>query len=82
MAKSQPAQLTATAGKARPSAKAKPEEGLEPLLAAAPALRRVLLQAKEKGSLTIDQLNAALPADFPPEQLDELIAGQIGRAHV
>ncbi len=74
MAKSQPAPLS-TATKARPPAKARPEDGLEPLLAAAPALRRVLLQAKEKGSLTINQLNATLPAEFPPEQLDELIAG-------
>ena len=74
MAKSQPAPLS-TATKARPPAKARPEDGLEPLLAAAPALRRLLLQAKEMGSITIDQLNATLPADFPPEQLDELIAG-------
>jgi RNA polymerase primary sigma factor len=75
MAKSQPASLSTAAAKARPPVKAKPEDRLEPLLAAAPGLRRVLLQAKEKGSLTIDQLNAALPADFPPEKIDELIAG-------
>ncbi len=75
MAKSQPAPLSTAAAKVRPPAKAKPEDRLEPLLAAAPALRRVLLQAKEKGSLTIDQLNDSLPADFPPDQLDELIAG-------
>ncbi|BCX16588.1 MAG: RNA polymerase sigma factor RpoD [Geminicoccaceae bacterium] len=75
MAKSQPASLSTAAAKARPPVKAKPEDRLEPLLAAAPGLRRVLLQAKEKGSLTIDQLNAALPTDFPPEKIDELIAG-------
>ena len=75
MAKSQPASLSTAAAKVRPPVKAKPEDRLEPLLAAAPGLRRVLLQAKEKGSLTIDQLNAALPADFPPEKIDELIAG-------
>ncbi len=75
MAKSQPGTTSTAATKVRPTAKSKAEDRLEPLLAAAPALRRVLLQAKEKGSLTIDQLNAALPADFPPEKLDELIAG-------
>ena len=75
MAKSQPASQSTAAVKARPPVKTKPEDRLEPLLAAAPALRRVVLQAKEKGSLTIDQLNAALPADFPPEKVDELIAG-------
>jgi RNA polymerase primary sigma factor len=49
------------------------EEQLEALLAHAPQLRRLLAQAKDKGSITVDQLNAALPAEFPPEQTDEVI---------
>jgi RNA polymerase primary sigma factor len=38
-------------------------------------LKRLLLQAKERGSVTVDQLNQALPEGFPPEQLDDLITG-------
>jgi RNA polymerase primary sigma factor len=49
------------------------DEQLEALLAHAPLLRRLLAQAKDKGSITVDQLNAALPAEFPPEQTDEVI---------
>ena len=31
------------------------------------------VQAKDRGSVTFDQLNAALPQDFPPEQTEEVI---------
>src|SRR5690606_20814436 len=44
------------------------------LLQSVAQLRRLVTQAKEKGSVTIDQLNQAMPGDFPPEQFDELIA--------
>ncbi|MCS6781197.1 MAG: RNA polymerase sigma factor RpoD [Geminicoccaceae bacterium] len=74
MAKSQPAPVTA-ALKSRPPAKPRPDDAFDTLLARAPALRKLIAQAKEKGSLTIDQLNAALPSDFPPEHVDELVAG-------
>ncbi|MFO1068611.1 MAG: RNA polymerase sigma factor RpoD [Geminicoccaceae bacterium] len=49
------------------------DETLEALLQHAPQLRRLLAQVKDKGSITVDQLNAALPAEFPPEQTDEVI---------
>jgi RNA polymerase primary sigma factor len=49
------------------------DETLEALLTHAPQLRRLLAQVKDKGSITVDQLNAALPAEFPPEQTDEVI---------
>jgi RNA polymerase primary sigma factor len=72
--------VKAVATKAIAAAKAKPaakpvmaEDGLEALLAQAPQLRRALVQAREKGSITVDQINAALPPDFPPEQADEVM---------
>jgi RNA polymerase primary sigma factor len=59
--------------KAVPKAKGDGGDQLEQILLANAALRRLLLQAKEKGSLTFDQLNAALPAEFPHDRYDELI---------
>ncbi len=59
--------------KVKVAAKPAPDEGLEALFGQVPALRRVVAQAKEKGSITIDQLNTVLPADFPPEQTDDVI---------
>ena len=59
--------------KAKVAAKPAADDGLEALFVQVPQLRRVVTQAKEKGSITVDQLNAALPADFPPEQTDEVI---------
>ena len=44
-------------------------------MASAQSLRRLVTQAKAKGSITLDQLNAALPPDTNPEQIDELISG-------
>jgi len=43
------------------------------LLAAAAPLKRLAAQAKAKGAVTLDQLNAALPADVSPDQIDEII---------
>ena len=60
--------------RAKPAAKPEMGEGLEALLQNTPQLRRVLLQAQERGgSVTFDQLNAALPPDFPLEQIEEFI---------
>ncbi|MGE3295101.1 MAG: RNA polymerase sigma factor RpoD [Geminicoccaceae bacterium] len=46
---------------------------MEAILQNNPQLRRLVVQAKDRGSVTFDQLNAALPADFPPEQTEEVI---------
>jgi RNA polymerase primary sigma factor len=65
--------------KAAVTAKPKGQEdvgsSLEALMASASSLRRLVTQAKAKGSITLDQLNAALPPDTSPEQIDELISG-------
>jgi RNA polymerase primary sigma factor len=65
--------------KAAVTAKPKGQEdvgsSLEALMASASSLRRLVTQAKAKGSITLDQLNAALPPDTNPEQIDELISG-------
>ena len=48
-------------------------DGLEAILQNNPQLRRLFGQAKDRGTVTFDQLNAALPQDFPPEQTEEVI---------
>ncbi len=45
------------------------------VLQAAPMLRRVLTKAKARGSITLDELNAALPEDVSPDQIEGLIIG-------
>ncbi len=77
MAKSQSTSVSNSAAvKKSATAKVnKPNDGFESLLARMPALRRLYAQGKEKGALTFDQINAVLPADFPPEQVDELLSG-------
>ncbi|MCS6878526.1 MAG: RNA polymerase sigma factor RpoD [Geminicoccaceae bacterium] len=77
MAKSQSTSASAAPAvkKSPPVKTAKADDGFEALLARTPALRRLFAQGKEKGAITFDQINAVLPADFPPEQLDELLAG-------
>ena len=60
---------------AKPKGKDDTGSSLEALLTAAPALRRLVTQAKGRGSITLDQLNAALPPETNPEQIDELISG-------
>ncbi len=74
MAKTKQARSTASAASKR-KATAEVEDDVARLLNAAPALKRVLAQAKEQGSIGYDELNAALPADVSPEQMDELIMG-------
>jgi RNA polymerase primary sigma factor len=73
MAKSQLARTVAHAGKPKSAPRSRSGESFEAFLAAAAPLRRLLAQAKEKGSINYDQLNAVLPVGFPGEKLDELI---------
>jgi len=73
MAMRQPIKNAASALRGKPAAKAHVGDGLEAILQNNPQLRRLVVQAKDRGSVTFDQLNAALPADFPPEQTEEVI---------
>ena len=59
----------------KPKGKDDTGSSLEALLASASSLRRLVTQAKGRGSITLDQLNAALPPETNPEQIDELISG-------
>ncbi len=74
MAKTKQARSTASAASKRKAA-AEAEDGVARLLTVTPALKRTLAQAKEQGTIGLDELNAALPADISPEQIDELITG-------
>jgi RNA polymerase primary sigma factor len=73
MAMRQPIKNAASALRGKPAPKAHVGDGLEAILQNNPQLRRLVVQAKDRGSVTFDQLNAALPADFPPEQTEEVI---------
>jgi RNA polymerase primary sigma factor len=58
-----------------PSRKEIADNAVQELIAGSPSLKRLVLQARERGVVTIDQINAALPDDeVAPDQLDELIA--------
>ncbi len=74
MAKTKQARSTASAANKRKAA-AEAEDDVARLTGATPALKRVLTQAKEQGTIGLDELNAALPPDVSPEQIDELIMG-------
>ncbi len=74
MAKTKQARSTASTANKRKGA-AEAEDDVARLLNAAPALKRILTRAKEQGSIGLDELNAALPAEVSPEQIDELIMG-------
>ena len=73
MAMRQPIKNAASALRGKSAAKVHVGDGLEAILQNNPQLRRLVLQAKDRGSVTFDQLNAALPQDFPPEQTEEVI---------
>ena len=73
MAMRQPIKNAASALRGKAAAKVHVGDGLEAILQNNPQLRRLVLQAKDRGSVTFDQLNAALPQDFPPEQTEEVI---------
>ena len=78
MAMRQPVKSSAQASRGKPAPKQQqpaPEVVTDALAQAGPQLKRLLLQAKERGSVTVDQLNQALPEGFPPEQLDDLVTG-------
>jgi RNA polymerase primary sigma factor len=56
-------------------AKAASEGFLMELIGSSPGLKRLLVQARERGVVTVDEINAALPEEeVSPDQLDELIA--------
>ncbi len=73
MAMRQPIKNAASVLRGKSTAKSHVGDGLEAILQSNPQLRRLVLQAKDRGSVTFDQLNSALPADFPPEQTEEVI---------
>jgi RNA polymerase primary sigma factor len=59
----------------KPSAGKGLEGALQELISNAPAIKRILVQARERGFVTHDEINAALPEDeISPEVVDELIA--------
>lgn len=67
----------AVAGKAIKSStgKAVPEGSTQELIRASPRLKRLVVQARERGVVTVDQIHSALLEDeTSPNQLDELIA--------
>jgi RNA polymerase primary sigma factor len=52
-----------------------PDGAVQELISAAPAIKRLMIQARERGVVTVDEINAALPEEeISPDQLDELIA--------
>ncbi len=58
-----------------PPGKVVAESPAQELIGSAPALKRLLVQARERGFVTLDEINAALPEEeTSPDQLDELIA--------
>ena len=73
MAMRQPDKRPGITPRGKPAPKLDTGDGLESLFVSTPALKRVLLQAKERGSISFGQLNAALPQDFPLEKTEALI---------
>ena len=58
-----------------PAGKALSEGSVQELIGSAPALKRLMIQARERGVVTLDEINSALPEEeISPDQLDELIA--------
>ncbi len=75
MANSAQAHSGASSGRSKRNGADRSADGFEAIVGAAPSLKRVLLQARSRGSITLDELNAALPPDFAPEQIEDLIVG-------
>jgi RNA polymerase primary sigma factor len=73
MAKHEVVGKTAAKGKSQAELEPEPISSLQELLEMAPALKKLFGNAGKRLSVTIDQLNAALPDSIPPDQLDELI---------
>jgi RNA polymerase primary sigma factor len=58
-----------------PAGKGLPEGTVQELISAAPGIKRLMIQARERGVVTVDEINAALPEEeVSPDQIDELIA--------
>ena len=74
MAKAQAVKVAVSSSKAKAATKTIVRTGVEQLLQANPGLRKLVQVAREKGSVSYDQLNTGLPASATPEQMDEMIA--------
>jgi RNA polymerase primary sigma factor len=58
-----------------PAGKGLSEGSVQELIGSAPALKRLMIQARERGVVTLDEINSALPEEeISPDQVDELIA--------
>ena len=58
-----------------PAGKGLSESSVQELISSAPALKRLMIQARERGVVTLDEINSALPEEeISPDQVDELIA--------
>jgi RNA polymerase primary sigma factor len=58
-----------------PVGKALAEGTVQDLISATPNMKRLVVQARERGVVTVDEINAALPEEeISPDQLEELIA--------
>ena len=73
MAKSQTVKVAASSSKSKTAPKVIVRTGVEQLLQANPGLRKLVQTAREKGSVSYDQLNTGLPASATPEQIEEMI---------
>ena len=73
MAKSQTVKVAASSSKSKTAPKVIVRTGVEQLLQANPGLRKLVQTAREKGSVSYDQLNTGLPANATPEQIEEMI---------
>ena len=78
MAVRQPIKNAASALRGKSATKTHVGDGLEAILQSNPQLRRLVIQAKDRGSVTFDQLNAALPAsgdvmEYSVEQMDRAL---------
>ena len=72
MAKNAVASATSTAK--APPLKRGASESIQKLIAGSASLKRLVQQARERGTVTLDQINAALPEDdISPDLLEELI---------
>jgi RNA polymerase primary sigma factor len=64
-----------SAVKALSGKNAPPDGAVQDLIAGSQSLKRLLIQARERGVVSVDEINAALPEeDLSADQLDELIA--------
>ncbi|GBD41270.1 RNA polymerase sigma factor RpoD [bacterium HR39] len=75
MAKALQARSASSARSRKGASGGSKDDGLARLAAEMPELQRILVDARRRGSITYDELNAALPEGFPPESVEQLIAG-------